>query len=190
MATTVLGIDPGTRKMGYGVIQVVGNNDFIYVGSGCIHCNESRIQDRLLTIMKAIETLLEQFSPDEMAIEEVFVSLNPQSTIKLAESRAVAMVVGARAGLDVYEYTPMQIKQAVACTGGADKKQVQAMVRRLLYLNSDPQIDASDALACALCHAYTRRIRSVMGPGATIATSSRGRGRTGPRSSWRNYQPS
>ena len=113
---------------------------------------------RLKTIYLGVTTLVEQFKPDVMAIEETFLSKNVQSTVKLSEARASAMVAGANLGLEVFEYTPMQIKQAVVGTGAADKQQVTYMVRTLLHLDHDPKPDhAADALACAVCHAHLYR---------------------------------
>ena len=110
-----------------------------------------------------------------MAIEETFLSKNVQSTVKLSEARAVAIVAGANHGLPVYEYTPMQIKQAVVGTGVATKDQVKYMVRMILHLNGTPQTDAADALSCAICHANTIRVTKAMGQEVADASSVRGR---------------
>ena len=111
----ILGIDPGSRKTGYGVVLMEGR-DPQYLGSGCIMMNtEESLAERLLLIFESVTSLVEQFHPTMMAIEEVFVSKNVQSTIKLAEARSAAMVAGAKQGLKVYEYTPMQIKTGRCC---------------------------------------------------------------------------
>lgn len=170
----ILGIDPGSRKMGYGVVRMEGN-DLHYLGSGCIVTGTAALHQRLLVIFDAVSAIIEQFQPEHMAVEETFVSKNVQSTIKLSESRAVAMVVGARAGLEVFEYTPMQIKQAVVGYGAAEKYQVQFMVTKILHLNGRPQADAADALACAICHGYTYKVSAAMGAGVQIGSSVRGR---------------
>lgn len=189
MSQIVLGIDPGSRKTGYGVVQVV-NNELIYLGSGCIMTGSEALHKRLLVILDAVTNIIEQFAPTEMAIEETFLSQNAQATIKLSEARAVAMVAGAKAGLEVYEYTPMQIKQAVVGYGAAEKSQVQYMVKTLLKLNGTPQADAADALACAICHGFTSKVTRLLGPNHTIATSSRGaKVSSHSRKSWRSYTP-
>lgn len=189
MAQVILGIDPGSRKMGYGVIKVV-NNELIYLGSGCIMTGTEALHKRLLVILDAVTNIIEQFAPTEMAIEETFLSQNAQATIKLSEARAVAMVAGAKAGLEVYEYTPMQIKQAVVGYGAAQKTQVQYMVKTLLKLNGTPQADAADALGCAICHGFASKVNSILGPNNTIATSSRGAKVSSHSSkSWRSYSP-
>lgn len=188
MSQIVLGIDPGSRKTGYGVIQVI-NNELIYLGSGCIMTGTEALHKRLLVILEGVNNIIEQFHPDEMAIEETFLSKNVQATIKLSEARAVAMVSGAQAGLEVFEYTPMQIKQAVVGYGAAEKTQVQYMVKTLLKLNGTPQADAADALACAICHGFASKINKLLGNN-TIATSSRGaKVSVYSRNSWRSYVP-
>ena len=161
VAQIVLGIDPGSRKTGYGVVQVE-RQVVTYVGSGCILTGSDCLAERLLIILDAVTTLIEQFHPDEMAIEETFLSKNVQSTIKLSEARAVAMVAGAKAGLPIAEYTPMQIKQAVVGYGMAEKSQVQFMVQKILHLSGRPQADAADALACAICHSYTNKVSRIV----------------------------
>lgn len=176
MAQVILGIDPGSRKMGYGIVRMEGNN-FHYLGSGCIVTGTEALHQRLLVIFDAVTALIEQFKPTQMAIEETFVSKNVQSTIKLSEARAVAMVVGARAGLEVFEYTPMQIKQAVVGYGAAEKAQVQFMVKNILHLNGVPQSDAADALACAICHGYTNKVSSLLGHTSGAISSVNGRWR-------------
>lgn len=189
MSQIILGIDPGSRKTGYGVIQMV-NNEPVYLGSGCIMTGSDALYKRLLIILDGVNNIIEQFHPDEMAIEETFLSQNVQATIKLSEARAVAMVAGASAGLEVFEYTPMQIKQAVVGYGAAQKTQVQYMVKSLLKLNGTPQADAADALACAICHGFASKINRILGPNNTIATSSRGRKVSShSRNSWRSYTP-
>ena len=110
-----------------------------------------------------------------MAIEETFLSKNVQSTVKLSEARASAMVAGANLGLDVFEYTPLQIKQAVVGYGAAQKYQVQYMVRTILHLSGNPQSDAADALACAICHGFTYAVTKAMGKFVADGGSSRGR---------------
>lgn len=150
----ILGIDPGSRKTGYGLVRF-NLNRMEYLGSGCIYTGDGKFHERLLVIFDSITHLVEQFAPDVMAIEETFLSKNVQSTIKLSEARSVAMVAVAKAGIDIYEYTPRQIKQAVVGYGAATKEQVQFMVQKILNLSGTPQADAADALACAICHGFT-----------------------------------
>lgn len=189
MSQIILGIDPGSRKTGYGVIKMV-NNEVHYLGSGCIVTGTDALYKRLLIILEGVNNIIEQFNPTEMAIEETFLSQNVQATIKLSEARAVAMVSGAQAGLEVFEYTPMQIKQAVVGYGAAQKSQVQYMVKTLLKLNGTPQADAADALACAICHAFTSKVNLLLGPNNTISTKSRGaKVSAHSRKSWRSYNP-
>ncbi|MBU3843382.1 MAG: crossover junction endodeoxyribonuclease RuvC [Candidatus Anaerobiospirillum pullicola] len=179
MAEIILGIDPGSRKTGYGVLHMQGNQ-LTYLGSGCIVMDTSDpIAERMLMIFEAVSSIIEQFHPTVMAVEEAFLSKNVQATIKLAEARSAAMVAGARLKLPVYEYTPMQIKQAVVGYGAAEKYQVQFMVTKILHLNGRPQADAADALACAICHGYTYKVSVAMGAGVQIGSSVRGRLRQG-----------
>ncbi|MBO6258028.1 MAG: crossover junction endodeoxyribonuclease RuvC [Succinivibrio sp.] len=170
----VIGIDPGSRITGYGIVNSLGGQ-LEYIGSGCIHTGNGVLSEKLQVIYENVSLLLEQFKPDCMAIEETFLSKNVQSTVKLSEARAVAIVAGANHGLPVYEYTPMQIKQAVVGTGGATKDQVKYMVRMILHLNGTPQTDAADALSCAICHANTIRVTKAMGQEVADASSVRGR---------------
>lgn len=170
----ILGIDPGSRITGYGIVKQV-QGKISYLGSGCIHTGGGSMASRLKTIYLGVTTLVEQFKPDVMAIEETFLSKNVQSTVKLSEARASAMVAGANLGLEVFEYTPMQIKQAVVGYGAAQKYQVQYMVKTILHLSGNPQTDAADALACAICHGFTYHVTSAMGSYVANGSSVRGR---------------
>ncbi len=174
----ILGIDPGSRITGYGLVQSQ-RGKLIYLASGCIHVGEGELAERLKVIYTAVRSLIEQYQPDMMAIEETFLSKNVQSTVKLSEARASAMLAGSMSDLEVFEYTPMQIKQAVVGTGGAQKAQVQYMVKMILSLNGLPQTDAADALACAICHANTYTVTSRMGGRVGRGSSVRGRLRQG-----------
>lgn len=169
----ILGIDPGSRKTGYGVVRMVGN-EITYLGSGCIvtGTSEDPLHKRLLVIYEAVGEIITQFKPDEMAVEQTFLSKNVQSTIKLSEARAVALVTGAKAGIEVFEYTPTQIKQAVVGYGQAEKTQVQFMVKTLLKLSGTPQADAADALACAICHGYTNKVARVMNSSMKVSSAT------------------
>lgn len=174
MSEIVLGVDPGSRITGYGLVALNGSK-VSYVGSGCIHTGDGPFYQRLHTIFVGISDIIAQFSPNVFAIEETFLSKNVQSTVKLSEARAAAMVAATNAHLEVYEYAPRQIKQAVVGYGAARKYQVQYMVRTILSLNGNPQTDAADALACAICHAYTARVTKAMGNDIMVNSSVRGR---------------
>jgi crossover junction endodeoxyribonuclease RuvC len=156
----VLGIDPGSRLTGYGVVRQQGNR-ITYLGSGCIrvvsgsHCKRS-LAERLRLVHDGVSELITQFAPTEFAIEQVFMARNPDSALKLGQARGAAIVAAARHELSVAEYSARQIKQAVVGSGGADKTQVQHMVMQVLKLSSRPQADAADALAVAICHCHTR----------------------------------
>lgn len=152
----ILGIDPGSRLTGYGVIEQVGKK-FTYLGSGCIKAvkpNDSLAQ-RLQIINAGVQELICQFQPTMFAIEQVFVAKNPDSALKLGHARGAAIVAATNANIDVFEYSARQIKQSVVGTGGAAKEQVQHMVTAMLKLPAAPQADAADALAVALCHAHS-----------------------------------
>lgn len=151
--TLVLGIDPGSRITGYGIIRDTGRG-CEYVASGCIRTGSGELRDRLQAVYRGVCEVIRLHGPVTMGIEQVFMARNPDSALKLGQARGAAIVAAAEQGLEVYEYTASQVKQAIAGTGGADKQQVQMMVMHLLKLVQKPQIDASDALAIALCHAH------------------------------------
>ena len=154
-ARRILGIDPGLRSTGYGVI-VQSRRTLQYVASGCIksHSGALELPARLKIILQDLREVITAFEPSEVAVEIVFVNVNPQSTLLLGQARGAAISAAVLADLPVAEYTALQIKQAVAGHGKAAKEQVQEMVRRLLNLPSAPSADAADALACAICHAH------------------------------------
>ncbi len=151
--SVILGIDPGSRVTGYGVIKAV-NQDLYYIGSGCIRTSEGELSQRLLQIFNGICELMDQYNPNEVAIEQVFMHQNPNSALKLGHARGVAMVACASHRMEISEYSPREIKQAIAGYGAAEKVQVKHMVVQLLQLNASPQSDAADALAIAICHSY------------------------------------
>ncbi len=152
----ILGIDPGSRVTGYGLIRF-HQSKAEYVGSGCIRLQGDDLAGRLDTIFRGICQLILQYGPDEFAIEEVFMAKNADSALKLGQARGAAIVAATTHSLPVSEYSARKVKQAVVGNGGADKKQVQHMVQSMLGLESSPQADAADALAIALCHAHTRQ---------------------------------
>ncbi|MGJ8682394.1 crossover junction endodeoxyribonuclease RuvC [Paraglaciecola sp.] len=152
----ILGIDPGSRITGYGVIKKVGNNSQ-YVGSGCIRVQGTELAPRLKQIFDGVSEIIQQYQPTEFAIEQVFMAKNPDSALKLGQARGAAIVAATTFDLPVAEYSARQIKQSVVGKGGADKSQVQHMVTYLLKLGATPQADAADALAVALCHTHTQQ---------------------------------
>ena len=123
--------------------------------SGCVRTEQKALPDRLRVIFEGVQELINTYQPDEMAIEQVFMHRNADSALKLGQARGSAICAGVTAALPVGEYSPREIKQAVVGRGGADKSQVQHMVRTLLALSDIPQADAADALAVALCHGHT-----------------------------------
>ncbi|WP_404402053.1 crossover junction endodeoxyribonuclease RuvC [Idiomarina seosinensis] len=155
--SVILGIDPGSRLTGYGIVQRQGRK-LHYLGSGCIRVTGTPAQpltlaEKLKRIHNSVVELITQFQPDQFAIEQVFMARNPDSALKLGQARGAAIVAAACHELPVAEYSARQIKQAVVGTGAADKTQVQHMVVALLNLSRTPQADAADALAVAICHA-------------------------------------
>ena len=153
----ILGIDPGLRVTGFGIVEKSGGK-LRYVTSGCVRSGEGALSARLKTLLDGLAEVIEQHQPDEAAIEQVFVNVNPKSTLLLGQARGTAICAVVIAGLPVSEYTALQVKQAVVGNGHAEKKQVQHMVRRLLALPGEPSADAADALACAICHAHGGRL--------------------------------
>lgn len=150
----ILGIDPGLRITGFGVIDKTGQK-LAYVTSGCIKSNaQDSLPARLKTLLDGIGEVIATHRPDEAAVEKVFVNVNPQSTLLLGQARGAAIAALVMAGLPVAEYTALQVKQAVVGHGKAAKEQVGHMVTRLLQLSGAPSTDAADALACAICHAH------------------------------------
>ena len=150
----ILGIDPGLRSTGFGVIEQHGQT-LSYVASGCIKTDgEASLPERLNTLLEGIAEVVATYQPVQSAIEIVFVNVNPQSTLLLGQARGAAIAGLVMAKLPVAEYTALQVKQAVTGHGKAAKEQVQEMVKRLLQLPGIPSSDAADALACAICHAH------------------------------------
>jgi crossover junction endodeoxyribonuclease RuvC len=153
-AIRILGIDPGLRITGFGVIDKIAQK-LAYVTSGCIRTTESdSLPERIKTLLDGIGEVIALHCPQEAAVEKVFVNVNPQSTLLLGQARGAAISALVGANLPVSEYTALQVKQAVVGHGKAAKEQVQQMVMRLLQLPGAPSADAADALACAICHAH------------------------------------
>jgi len=168
----ILGIDPGSRITGYGVIQHV-QGKFAYLGSGCIRTTGETLPEKLKQIHAGVSEIIIQFQPDMFAIEEVFMGKNAASALKLGQARGAAIVAAVSRDLTVGEYTARQIKQAVVGTGAAEKEQVQQMVKSLLKLPGTPQADAADALAVALCHAQS--FRTLINMAGKVKGTARGR---------------
>ncbi|NBI12377.1 crossover junction endodeoxyribonuclease RuvC [[Haemophilus] felis] len=150
----ILGIDPGSRITGYGVIQVVGKQ-LEYLGSGVIRTSVEDLPTRLKRIYAGVTEIIIQFQPEMFAIEEVFLAKNANSALKLGQARGAAMVAAVNQDLPVFEYAARLVKQTVVGIGSADKVQVQDMVTRILKLSEKPQADAADALAIAITHAHS-----------------------------------
>ncbi|GLI40148.1 crossover junction endodeoxyribonuclease RuvC [Geobacter hydrogenophilus] len=158
----VLGIDPGSRITGYGIIEKVGNR-LVHVDNGAIYTDSHKeFALRLHRIFEGLCRVIAEYRPDAMAVEQVFLAHNAQSALKLGQARGAAIVAGVNAGLTVSEYTAMQVKQAVVGYGHARKEQVQQMVKSLLNLPEIAQADASDALAVAVCHANSAGMKSIL----------------------------
>jgi crossover junction endodeoxyribonuclease RuvC len=153
--TIILGIDPGSRITGYGVILEEGKK-LLYLDSGCIRTSDGALSERLLQIYDGICQLMDDHRPNEVAIEEVFMHENPSSALKLGHARGVAMVAAASHRVVINEYSAREVKQSLVGYGAAKKEQVMHMVMSLLLLNKAPQSDASDALAIAICHSHSR----------------------------------
>lgn len=149
----ILGLDPGLRITGYGVIDQVGQR-LEYQASGVVRTEVGELPGRLAILFNGVCEMVEQFRPEAAAVEKVFVNVNPQSTLLLGQARGALIAALTHMGLPVFEYTALQVKQAVVGNGHADKVQVQHMVKRLLNLPAEPSADAADALACAICHAH------------------------------------
>jgi crossover junction endodeoxyribonuclease RuvC len=160
----VLGIDPGSQRTGFGVVDASGPR-LTYVASGVIRTNQAEFAARLCEIFRCVQSIVAQYQPQEIAIEKVFVNRNPDSALKLGQARGAAICGTHEANAEVFEYATRQIKQAVVGSGNAEKAQVQLMMRNLLRLDGAVPSDAADALAAAVCHALRGRARLFMQAG-------------------------
>jgi len=160
--TRILGIDPGSRITGYGVIEVEGRVTR-YVASGTVRCGDGEFTSRLQTIFTGLGEVIAEYQPEESAIEQVFMHRNAASALKLGQARGAAVCACTNRDLTIGEYSARQIKQAVVGYGGASKEQVQEMVKRILELPAAPPSDAADALAVALCHGQSRQLAERVG---------------------------
>lgn len=159
--TRILGIDPGSRVTGYGIIDQAGQQ-LSYVASGCIRTSGDSLAERLGIIFAGVSGIIQEYLPQEMAIERVFMNKNADSALKLGQARGAAICAGVHRDVPVDEYAAREIKQAVVGNGGATKEQLQHMICVLLALQKKPQADAADALGVAVCHGHQRETRRRM----------------------------
>ena len=162
--TRILGIDPGSRTTGFGIVEF-DHTSLRHISSGIIQVGQLNMPERLSEIFKSITDLINDFAVDRGAIETSFVADNPQVALKLGQARGAAIAAVARQNVAIHEYAPREIKRAIVGTGKANKQQVQFMVRTLLSLAEMPKPDAADALAVAICDISTRRFRDVVDSG-------------------------
>ncbi|VFR18411.1 Crossover junction endodeoxyribonuclease RuvC [plant metagenome] len=175
----ILGIDPGLRRTGFGVVDAVGGR-LRYVASGTVVVPANLgLSQRLKVILDNLREVAGDTRPDVAAMEKVFLNTNPASTLLLGQARGAALCALADSGLEVHEYTALQIKKSVVGTGRAAKEQVQAMVQHLLSLDGRPAPDSADALACAICHAHAAPLADRLGGLGALATPGRARVRRG-----------
>lgn len=158
----ILGIDPGSRTTGYGLVESQGNR-LRHIDNGIIATRSTApLAERLKTIYDGISRIIAEYGPDVIAIEQVFLAQNPQAALVLGHARGTAMVAAVNAGLPVHEYSALQVKSAVVGYGRAGKPQVQQMVKALLNLPEIAQEDAADALGVAICHAHSRTLNQAL----------------------------
>lgn len=186
---TILGIDPGSRITGYGLV-VRHKNTFSYLASGCIRITATSLSQKLAQIYAGISEVLARYQPNQVAIEKVFMAKNADSALKLGQARGAAITCLANHGLEVSEYAAKEVKLAVTGSGAAEKHQMQQMVTRLLKLNAQPPEDAADALGIALCHGYASSgllaVHLASRPAKASAAALVNQKRS---SSWRSFKP-
>lgn len=172
----ILGIDPGSRTTGYGLIENQPNQ-MRYVASGYLKLSGDSLPQRLGQIFQQVQAVIEQYRPEHMSIENVFMQRNADSALKLGQARGAAICAAYQNGLVIAEYAPREIKQALVGSGAADKDQVQHMVRRLLGLQKKLQSDEGDGLAIAICHAQFYATQEKTGIDKSMLKSRRGKRR-------------
>lgn len=160
----ILGLDPGSRHTGFGILECRGG-DAAYLACGAISTTADHFADRLQQIFQRVRALVEEYQPTEIAVERVFVSKNPDSALKLGQARGAALCGAFSSTVEVFEYSPREVKMAIVGSGAADKQQVQHMVKALLKIEARIALDASDALAIALCHVHGRQVRALLQQG-------------------------
>ena len=165
----ILGIDPGSRLTGFGIVDFEGDRP-TYVTSGTVRSPDGSFPDRLKRIFESVHDIVAEYRPDVVAIESVFMAKNAGSALKLGHARSAALCATFAFEVDVFEYAPREIKQAVVGTGSASKEQVQHMIVSLLQLDGIPSADAADALAAAICHAHRRTLKAALDGGSAIAS--------------------
>ncbi|SRR5579883_195642 len=171
--TIIIGIDPGSRITGYGIIRLVGNKSS-FIDCGSLYLTGTKSHEKLSQIYSELKKIVTLHKPDEAAIEQIFMHQNPNSALKLGQARGAAMVA---LGVPISEYSARQVKQSIVGYGAAKKEQIQHMIKRLLNISEELQADAADALAIALCHAHSR---SNLQKGISMRRK---------KSSWRNFTP-
>jgi len=175
----VLGIDPGSRITGYGLVEQVGNR-LVHIDNGAIFTDAAAdFPGRLKKIFDGLLEVVARYKPDQVAVENIFFATNPQSALKLGQARGAAIVAAVHCGLPVFEYSALQVKQAVVGQGKAEKEQVQKMLKLLLGLPEIAQADASDALAVAVCHINSYALNQKSG--SLVTTKQK-------KTSWRNMK--
>ncbi len=173
----ILGIDPGSRITGYGIVESAERGRVSHITSGTLRLGEGEVPARLATLFDGLTALIDEYRPTWVAVEQVFLYRNPDTALKLGQARGVALCAVARAGLAVHEYTPAEIKQALTGKGNAAKQQVGHMVTALLALREAPAEDAADALAAALCHLHLSQTASRLGALPSRRRGGRGKAR-------------
>jgi crossover junction endodeoxyribonuclease RuvC len=165
----ILGIDPGSRFTGFGVLDFEGDTP-VYVASGTIKSPDGTFPERLKNIFVSVNEIVSRYQPDVVVIESVFMARNASSALKLGHARSAALCATFAFDVEVVEYAPREIKQAVVGTGSASKEQVQHMVVSLLQLDGAPAVDAADALAAAICYGHRQRLQSRLSNASLIAS--------------------
>jgi crossover junction endodeoxyribonuclease RuvC len=155
----ILGVDPGSRRTGFGIIECRGT-DYVHVAHGCLNVGGAVMAERLRLIFDGLQTLIDEHQPAEVAVERVFVNRNVESALKLGQARGAALCAVPK-GIPVFEYAPRAVKMALVGSGAAEKSQVAHMIVTLLRLSERIGPDASDALAIAVCHAHSRRLHAL-----------------------------
>lgn len=159
--TRILGIDPGSIVTGYGIVETTGRNSYVYVASGNIQVKADTFPERLKKIFDGITEVITLYQPQQMCIEQVFMHKNADSALKLGQARGAAICASVNAQLPVAEYAARQVKQALVGKGNADKTQVQHMVKILLNIRGELQVDAGDALGICLCHCHCQQTAQI-----------------------------
>lgn len=161
-----LGVDPGSSRTGIGLVAIQAGR-LIHVAHGVISAgNGPSLPHRLQQIYEGMEAVIQSHRPAAVAVESIFHAKNPRSSLVMGQARGVILLAAVQGGVEIYEYTPLQVKIAVTGYGHAGKEQIRAMVRRLLGVRAIPPVDASDALAVAICHAHSQGLVSKLGVGS------------------------